>query len=52
MAYALLRRPRPYAEEGLDYYRVPDKGRAKDQLVRRLQKLGYVVTVTSAEPAA
>jgi transposase len=52
MVHALLSQPRPYEEEGLDYYRAPDKDRAKDKLVRRLQKLGYVVTVTTAEPAA
>jgi transposase len=52
MAHALLSRPRPYQEEGPDYYRVADKDRAKDRLVRRLQKLGYAVTVTAAESAA
>jgi transposase len=52
MVYELLSRPRPYQEEGPDYFRVPDKDRVKDKLVRRLQKLGYAVTVTVAEPAA
>jgi hypothetical protein len=52
VAHALLSRPRPYEEEGPDYYRAPDKDRAKDRLVRRLQKLGYAVTVTAAGPAA
>jgi hypothetical protein len=35
-----------------DYYRVPDKERVKEKLVKRLQKLGYAVTVEVAEPAA
>jgi transposase len=52
MAYALLSDPRPFQEEGPDYYRAPDRDRVKDQLVRRLQKMGYAVTVTAAEPAA
>ena len=52
MAQALLSKPRPYEEEGPDYYQVPDKDRVKDRRVRRLQKLGYAVTVTVAEPAA
>jgi transposase len=52
MAYALLSRPRPYEEEGPDYYRVPDQERVKEKLVRRLQKMGYAVTVTVAGPAA
>lgn len=52
MAYSLLSKPRPYGEEGPDYYVVPDKDRLKDKLVRRLQKLGYAVTVMVAEPAA
>jgi len=52
MAYALLSKPRPYGEEGADYYSVPDKDRLKDKLVRRLQKLGYAVTVAVEGTAA
>jgi transposase len=52
MAYALLSRRRPYEEAGPDYYQVPDKDRLKEKLVGRLQKMGYAVTVTAAEPAA
>src|SRR5262245_39659753 len=52
MAHAPLSDPRLYEEEGPNYYRVPDKGRLKDKLLRRLQQLGYAVTVTSAEPVA
>jgi transposase len=51
MAHALLSRPRPFVEEGLDYYRVPDKDRVKERLVRRLQNMGYAVTVSVAAPA-
>jgi transposase len=52
MAHTLLSKPRPYQEEGPDYHRVPDKDRLKDKLVRRLQKLGYAVTVQEEKPAA
>jgi transposase len=52
MAHALLSRPRPYQEEGPDDYRAPDKDRVKDRLVRRLQQLGYAVTVTDTAPVA
>jgi len=52
MAYVLLRDRRPYREEGPDYYRPAGTDRVKDKLVRRLQRLGYAVTVTVAEPAA
>jgi transposase len=52
MAYALLSSPKPYQEEGPDYYRVADKDRVKDKLVRRLQKMGYAVTLTVTVPAA
>jgi transposase len=48
MAWGLLRDRRPYREEGPDYYRLPDKDRVTDKLVRRLQKLGYTVAVTAA----
>ena len=50
MAYTLLSKRRPYQEEGPDYYRTADKDRLKERLVRRLQRMGYEVTV--AEPAA
>jgi len=52
MVSELLSRPRPYQEEGPDYFRVPDKGRGKDKRVRRPQKLGYAVTGSVAGPAA
>jgi transposase len=52
MAYTLNRTRRPYQEEGLDYYRLPDKERVKEKLVRRLQQMGYAVTVTAVETVA
>jgi transposase len=52
MVHRLLSAPRPYQEEGADYYRPTDKDRVKDKLVQRLRKLGYAVEVTAAEPAA
>jgi transposase len=52
MAHTLLSAPRPYREEGADYYRPTETDRLKEKLVRRLRKLGYAVTVMAAEPAA
>ena len=52
MVHRLLSAPRPYREEGADYYRPTDKDRLKDKLVQRLRKLGYAVEVSVAEPAA
>ena len=52
MVHTLLSAPRPYREEGADYYRPPEKDRLKDKLVQRLRKLGFAVEVTPAEPAA
>lgn len=52
MAHSLLSSRRPYVEGGLDYYHVTDKDRLKDNLVRRLRKLGFDVTVAAAPTAA
>jgi transposase len=52
VVHKLLSTPRPYHEEGSEYYRLTDKDRLKDKLVQRLRKLGYAVTVAAAEPAA
>lgn len=52
IVFKLLSAPRPYQEEGADYYRPTDQDRLKDKLVQRLRKLGYVVEVTAAQPAA
>jgi transposase len=45
IAYELLKRGVPYQEAGPDYYQATGKDRLKEQLVRRLRKLGYAVTV-------
>jgi transposase len=52
MVHTLLSTPRPYREEGADYYRPTDRDRLKDKLVQRLRKLGYAVAVTAADQAA
>jgi transposase len=52
MAHSLLSSRRPYQEGGPDYYRPTDKDRLKDNLVRRLRKLGFAVTVTEPQTAA
>jgi transposase len=52
MVHRLLSTPRPYQEEGADYYRPTDKDRLKDKLVQRLRKLGYAVEVKPGQPAA
>jgi transposase len=52
VVHTLLSIPRPYREEGADYYRPTDEDRLKDKLVQRLQKRGYAVEVTAEEPAA
>jgi transposase len=52
MVHSLLSTPRPYDEEGVDYYRRSDPDRLKDKLVHRLRKLGYAVELTPAQPAA
>jgi hypothetical protein len=38
VAHTLLSQPRPYREQGPEFYRVRDKDRLEDKLVRRLQK--------------
>jgi hypothetical protein len=52
MVHTLVSAPRPYQEEGADYYRPTDKDRLKDKLVQQFRKLGYAVSVTVEEPAA
>jgi transposase len=52
MAHRLLSAPKPYQEEGPEYYRPTDKDRLKEKLVHRLRKLGYAVTVSVDQPAA
>lgn len=52
MVHTLLSAPRPYQEEGAEYYCPTDKDRLKDKLLQRLRNLGYVVSVATEEPAA
>jgi transposase len=52
MVHSFLTTPRPYHEEGADYYRPTDTDRLKDKLVQRLRKLGYSVQVAAGQPAA
>jgi transposase len=50
IAWALLRTGAVYREGGPDYFVAAGKDQLKDQLVRRLRKLGFTVTVEA--PAA
>lgn len=50
IAWALLKKGDAYREGGPDYFVAAGKDQLKDQLLRRLQRLGYTVTVQ--EPAA
>jgi transposase len=50
IVWAMLRSGEAYREGGPDYFVAARKDQLKDQLVRRLQKLGYAVTVEA--PAA
>jgi transposase len=52
MTHSLLSSHRPYEEGGPDYYRPTDRDRLKDNLVRRLRKLGFAVTVAAVETTA
>lgn len=46
MIYHLLRDHRPYHDLGADYFDQLDKARVERQHVRRLEQLGYTVTLT------
>ena len=50
IAWVLLKKGDVYQEGGPDYYEAVSKDRLKEQLVRRLEKLGYNVRIE--EPAA
>ncbi len=52
MVHHLLSSHRPYEEGGPDYYRPTGTDRLKDNLVQRLKKLGFAVTVAPVETAA
>jgi transposase len=49
--YHLLRDQRPYADLGADYFERLDTARAERHQVRRLEQLGYTVTLTPAQVA-
>jgi transposase len=44
--YHVLQTRQPYAELGVDYFNRPDTGRIQRHHVRRLEQLGYTVTLT------
>lgn len=46
MIYHVLRTGRPYTELGLDYFDQLDTARIERHHVRRLEQLGYNVTLT------
>jgi hypothetical protein len=50
IVWAMLSSGQEYREGGPDYFAAASKEQVKDQLVRRLQKLGYAITVGA--PAA
>jgi transposase len=49
--YHLLRDHRPSSDLGADYFDQLDRQRAERHHVRRLQQLGYTVTLTPASAA-
>jgi transposase len=49
--YHMLRDHRPYSDLGADYFDQLDRQRAERHHVRRLQQLGYTVTLTPASAA-
>ena len=51
MLYHRLRENRPYSDLGADYFDQLDRVRVERQHVRRLEQLGYTVTLTPV-PAA
>jgi hypothetical protein len=52
MAHNLLLSHRPYQEGGPDEYRPTDTDRLKGELVQRLKKLGFAVTIAAVSTAA
>jgi transposase len=52
IAYYVLRHQQPYRELGADYFEQRDAARLERYHVRRLEQLGYVVTLASPTPAA
>jgi hypothetical protein len=49
--YHVLRTGQPYADLGADDFDQLDAQRLRGHHVRRLEQLGYVVTLTPAQPA-
>lgn len=48
VSYCLLSRPQPYADLGTGHLEaLPDRQRQAQHLLRRLQRLGYTVTITA-----
>jgi transposase len=52
IAYELLAKPHDYHDLGPDYFERRSEQTVKDDLVRRLQNLGYKVTLDKPAPAA
>ena len=52
IAYHVLRQQQPYREDGADYFEQRAGARLGRYPVRRLEQLGYVVTLASLAPAA
>ena len=50
--YHLLRDQQTYREAGGNYFDEQDRRAIEKRLVRRLEKLGYEVSLTSVSPAA
>jgi transposase len=50
--YHVLAKKQPYRELGAAYFDTLDKERVKRQALRRLETLGYAVTLTSKEEIA
>lgn len=50
--YHILREKKPYTDLGADYFDKLDTSRIQRHHVRRLEQLGYTVTLTSGEVAS
>ena len=50
--YHVLRDKKPYSDLGADYFDKLDLARIQRQAVRRLEQLGYAVTLTPKEQGA
>jgi transposase len=48
MLYHMLREDRPYSDLGPDYFEKLDTTHLERRYVRRLEQLGYTVTLTPA----